>query len=280
MHRLHEDDLVGHVLGQEDWELVRLPAIAEADETILYDSRLGQRCFERRRGEALHPAREPLAMLEQIRKTRAVRAEYEHWRPEVVLIEDKASGTQLIQELIADGVYAVTRYLPQADKVMRMHAQTAMIENGFVHLPDAAPWLAPYLHELTTFPNGRHDDQVDSTAQMLDWFKRGSGPSTNAGIFEWYRQRAAELRRGETAKRRTVRLRVPPGIGRMNMLHLNVAADGTVEMAEDEVESFLRAGWVRVDAGDAPAQQSGDPQTARPEPLSVMAKRLGILRPL
>jgi phage terminase large subunit-like protein len=33
-----------------------------------------------------------------------------------------------------------------------------MIENGFVHLPDAAPWLAAYLHELTAFPNGRHDD--------------------------------------------------------------------------------------------------------------------------
>jgi predicted phage terminase large subunit-like protein len=177
---------------------------------------------------------------------RAVRAEYERWRPEVVLIEDKASGTQLIQELIAEGVYAVTRYQPQSDKVMRLHAQTAMIENGFVHLPDNAPWLAPYLHELTTFPNGRHDDQVDSTAQMLDWFKRGSGPSTNAGIFEWYRQRAEELRRGETAKRHTVRLRVPPGIGRMNMLHLNVAADGTVEMPEEEAASFLRAGWVRV----------------------------------
>jgi hypothetical protein len=72
-----------------------------------------------------------------------------------------------------------------------------MIENGFVHLPSAASWLAQYLHELTTFPNGRHDDQVDSTAQLLDWFKRGSGPSSNAGIFELYRQRAEELRRGQ-----------------------------------------------------------------------------------
>jgi len=78
--------------------------------------------------------------------------------------------------------------------VMRMHAQTAMIENGFVHLPDTAPWLAAYLHELTSFPNGRHDDQVDSTAQMLDWFKRGSGPSSNAGIFELYRMQAEAAR--------------------------------------------------------------------------------------
>ena len=69
IHRLHEDDLVGHVLAQEDWEIVRLPAIAEDDETIVVDNLLGPRCFERRRGEALHPAREPLPMLEQIRRT-------------------------------------------------------------------------------------------------------------------------------------------------------------------------------------------------------------------
>ena len=81
---------------------------------------------------------------------------------------------------------------------MRMHAQTAMIENGFVHLPKAAPWLAAYLHEMTTFPNGRHDDQVDSTAQMLDWFKRGAGPSSNAGIFELTRQLAEEARAAPT----------------------------------------------------------------------------------
>ena len=70
MHRLHEDDLVGHVLGQEDWEVVCLPAIAEEDETIVVDNLLGQRCFERRRGEALHPAREPLPMLACTRRPR------------------------------------------------------------------------------------------------------------------------------------------------------------------------------------------------------------------
>jgi predicted phage terminase large subunit-like protein len=130
---------------------------------------------------------------------RAVRAQHERFGPSVILIEDKASGIQLIQELIADGLHAVTRDQPQTDKVIRMHAQTAMIENGFVRVPAAAPWLAPYLHELTVFPNGKHDDQVDSTAQMLDWFKRGSGPTSGVGIFELYRQRAEELRRGAGA---------------------------------------------------------------------------------
>jgi hypothetical protein len=129
---------------------------------------------------------------------------------------------------------------------MRMHAQTAMIENGFVHLPKEAPWLAHTCTSWRPSPKGRHDDQVDSTAQTLDWFKRGSGPSSNAGIFELYRQRAEEARRQQAAGKRRVRLHVPQGIGRMDMLHLNVAADGTVEMLESEAESFLRAGWVRV----------------------------------
>jgi hypothetical protein len=50
------------------------------------------------------------------------------------------------------------------------HARAdGIIENGFVHLPETAPWLAEYLHELAVFPNGQHDDQADSTAQFLDW---------------------------------------------------------------------------------------------------------------
>ena len=112
-----------------------------------------------------------------------------------MLIEDKASGTQLIQELVADGCHRVTRYQPEGDKIMRLHTQTASIENGFVHLPEVAPWLAEYLHEMTVFPNGKHDDQVDSTAQMLDWFKRaGSGPSSNAGIWHLYKELAEQAR--------------------------------------------------------------------------------------
>ena len=107
--------------------------------------------------------------------------------------------------------------------------------------------VSAYLHELTSFPKGRHDDQVDSTAQMLDWFKRGSGPSSSSGIFELYRMRAKEARGQQARREQRVRLRAPPGIGRMNLLHLNVAADGTCEMPDEEAESFLRAGWVRVE---------------------------------
>ena len=183
---------------------------------------------------------------------RAVHEQYERFRPRVVLIEDKASGTQLIQELVADGAHAVTRYQPQSDKVMRMHAQTAMIENGFVHLPKEAAWLAEYLHELTVFPKGKHDDQVDSTAQMLDWFKDGGAPSSNAGIFELTRRRAEELRRGQMPGP-SVRLRAPRGISHVRLfsgIHRAVAADGTVEMTESDAAPLLAAGWVRDDPGD------------------------------
>src|SRR5246127_2488578 len=60
MQRLHEDDLVGHVLAQEDWEVLSFPAIAEADEVHEIETIWGARRFRRRQGEALHPEREPL----------------------------------------------------------------------------------------------------------------------------------------------------------------------------------------------------------------------------
>ena len=98
---------------------------------------------------------------------RAVAAQQQAFAAQIVLIEDKASGTPLIQELRAAGVMAARAVPVTGDKVMRLHAQTAAIENGFVFLPRAAHWLDDYVEELTLFPRGQHDDQVDSTAQAL-----------------------------------------------------------------------------------------------------------------
>src|SRR5262249_776039 len=67
--RLHEDDLVGHVVEQEPWEVLSFPAIAEADEVHEIATIWGPRHFTRQRGEALHPARESLTTLEHIRRT-------------------------------------------------------------------------------------------------------------------------------------------------------------------------------------------------------------------
>src|SRR5947208_4815350 len=69
MQRLHEDDLVGHVLGQEPWDVVSFPAIAEADEGHEIATIAGPQHFTRRHGQALQPAREPLAPLAHHRRT-------------------------------------------------------------------------------------------------------------------------------------------------------------------------------------------------------------------
>ncbi len=260
MQRLHQDDLVGHVLEQGGWEVVRLPAIADEPAVFEIDTPFGRRQFIRRPGDLLHPAREPQAVLDEIRRAtgeynfagqyqqspaplggglvkrrwfkifdpaapprfervvqswdtaikvteladysvcttwglagksaylidvfrqkleypdlkRAIIEQMQRHCAKVVLIEDKASGQQLLQELKWSGVHQAKAVTPEGDKIMRLHAQTGMIENGFVHIPTSAPWLDAYLLELTTFPNAKHDDQADSTSQFLEWFKAAS----------------------------------------------------------------------------------------------------------
>jgi hypothetical protein len=69
MQRLHQDDLVGHVLEQEDWEILSFPAIAERDEVYQILGPLGGRLFKREIGDILHPERESAATLAHIRQT-------------------------------------------------------------------------------------------------------------------------------------------------------------------------------------------------------------------
>lgn len=69
MQRLHEDDLVGHLVQQGGWKVLKFPAIAVEDETHVISTPLGPRTVQRRVGEALHPEREPRDILENIRRT-------------------------------------------------------------------------------------------------------------------------------------------------------------------------------------------------------------------
>jgi predicted phage terminase large subunit-like protein len=101
---------------------------------------------------------------------RAVKELASLWQSAIVLIEDKSSGTQLIQQLRVDGFSRVQPApLMDGDKIMRLRAQTAKIEGGFVLFPIEAHWLDTYLSELLTFPNSKFDDQVDSTVFALAW---------------------------------------------------------------------------------------------------------------
>ncbi|HJU84178.1 MAG TPA: phage terminase large subunit [Holophagaceae bacterium] len=102
---------------------------------------------------------------------RAVVEQRRLYRTSKILIEERASGIQLIQDLARSGIRNVVPCQYPGDKVMRMHAQTAVIEQGRVCLPKAAAWLEDYRRELSAFPRGKFDDQVDATSQALAWMQ-------------------------------------------------------------------------------------------------------------
>ena len=81
---------------------------------------------------------------------RAVREQADAFEAKTILIEDKAPGTQLIQELSREGMHT-----PDGDKIMRMNSVLSTIENGFVYLPEKPRWLGEYVHELASFPQGQ-----------------------------------------------------------------------------------------------------------------------------
>lgn len=89
-----------------------------------------------------------------------------------ILIEEKASGEQLIPELRAMGLRNVIAHRPIKDKVMRLSSVSALIEAGAVYLPENEPFHEDYLQELTMFPASKNDDQVDSTSQFLQWYAK------------------------------------------------------------------------------------------------------------
>ncbi len=114
-------------------------------------------------------------------------------RAETVLVEDNASGTQLIQQLRAENFSIVQPVSTSGDdKIMRLRAQTAKIESGFVLFPESAPWLDTLLLELTSFPNSKYDDQVDSIVHALAWL---TGHATVPGLIQFYQQEVEKRRR-------------------------------------------------------------------------------------
>ena len=95
------------------------------------------------------------------------------WKPDAVLVEDKASGQQLLQDMRRESALAIIGIQTKGDKVTRFAAVSAMCEAGRVLLPVRAEWLAAFEEELFSFPEGRNDDQVDAFSQYLDWLRKG-----------------------------------------------------------------------------------------------------------
>lgn len=111
------------------------------------------------------------------------------WKPNAILIEDKASGQSLLQELRQATRFPVLAIKVDADKVTRAHACAPMIEAGRIAIPQSAPWLADYLDEMSTFPAGAHDDSVDSTTQALNWLRTRN---FEFGLLKFYENLAIE----------------------------------------------------------------------------------------
>lgn len=90
-----------------------------------------------------------------------------NFQPHEILIEDKASGQSLIQELRRGTNLPIKAIQVDSDKIARANASVGFIEAGKLLLPMSAPWLLDYLDTMAAFPNFTHDDDVDATTQYL-----------------------------------------------------------------------------------------------------------------
>ena len=100
--------------------------------------------------------------------------EYQFWDPDTVIIEAKASGMPLTHELRNMGI-PVVNFTPSRgnDKVTRVHSVSPLFEAGMVWAPDEV-FADELIEEVAAFPNGEHDDLVDSMTQALMRYRQGN----------------------------------------------------------------------------------------------------------
>jgi predicted phage terminase large subunit-like protein len=99
--------------------------------------------------------------------------QYKEWEPDAFIVEKKAAGAPLIQELRALGI-PVQEFSPSRgnDKMVRVNAVADLFSSGKVWAPDTR-WAREVIEELAAFPVGEHDDYVDTTTQALLRFRQG-----------------------------------------------------------------------------------------------------------
>ena len=135
------------------------PEEGGADHIILLDARRGRYNFPELKEVALE--------------------EYDYWEPDMVIVEAKATGMPLTDELRRTGI-PVLNYTPGKgrDKVTRMHTVAPIFEAGMVWAPDKK-FADEVIEECAAFPNGDHDDFVDSMTMALIRFRQGGFISLN-----------------------------------------------------------------------------------------------------
>ena len=99
---------------------------------------------------------------------------YDFWDPDTVIVEAKASGMPLTHELRQTGI-PVINFTPSKgnDKLSRVHAVSPLFEAGMVWAPDEK-YAEEMIEEVAAFPNGEHDDLVDSMTQALMRYRQGN----------------------------------------------------------------------------------------------------------
>lgn len=95
---------------------------------------------------------------------------YRQWNPDRVLIEDKASGQALLQDLKKEHYQLpLVPIKVNKDKFTRFASVSPLFEYGRIFINQHALWRLEYEQEILTFPNSKHNDQVDSTSQYLNY---------------------------------------------------------------------------------------------------------------
>jgi predicted phage terminase large subunit-like protein len=105
------------------------------------------------------------------------------YKPDRIIIETAASGYALISDMrqqlcggrFTHGQLHILGYRPKIGKEERTFTRQHKLEDGTFLFPESAPWLSDFRQELTAFPVGKNDDQVDSLIQAIDYLETGSG---------------------------------------------------------------------------------------------------------
>lgn len=120
--------------------------------------------------------------------------EFKHWEPDALIVEKKASGAPLIYELRAMGI-PVQEFTPSRgnDKISRLNAVSDIFASGRVWVPNTN-WAEEVVEEVASFPQGEHDDYVDSVSLAMMRFRQGGYVRTQMDEeddIQYFKQRRA-----------------------------------------------------------------------------------------
>ena len=109
---------------------------------------------------------------------------YEFWNPDTVIIEAKASGLPLVQELRRVGI-PVNTFSPGKgqDKIARLNSVSPIFQDGRIWIPENR-WGEELIEEISDFPNGENDDLVDATTLALARFREGGFLQLTSDYFD------------------------------------------------------------------------------------------------